>query len=123
MQQWADLETPCVLIDVDRLERNVARAAGWAQTHGVRLRPHAKTHKVVEVGRLQLHAGARGLSVAKGSEAEVFAAAGCDDLFIAFPVVGGDKARRLLDLAERVRLAVGVDSLEGARSLAAPFAD
>jgi D-serine deaminase-like pyridoxal phosphate-dependent protein len=122
MKRWADLETPCVLIDVDRLERNVARAAGWARAHGVRLRPHAKTHKVVEVGRLQLLAGARGLSVAKGSEAEVFAAAGCDDLFIAFPVVGGDKAARLLALAERVRLAVGVDSLEGARSLAAPFA-
>jgi D-serine deaminase-like pyridoxal phosphate-dependent protein len=123
MKRWADLETPCVLIDVDRMERNIARAAGWAQARGVRLRPHAKTHKVVEVGRRQLEAGARGLSVAKGSEAEVFAAAGCDDLFIAFPVVGADKALRLRALAERVRLAVGVDSLEGARSLAAPFAE
>jgi D-serine deaminase-like pyridoxal phosphate-dependent protein len=63
------------------------------------------------------------LSVAKTAEAEVFAAAGIADLFVAFPVVGTDKARRLLALAERVRLAVGVDSLEGARTLAAPFAD
>jgi len=118
-----DLETPCVLVEADRLERNIARAAGWARARGARLRPHAKTHKVVEVARLQLQAGASGLSVAKGSEAEVFADAGCDDLFVAFPVVGPDKARRLLALAERVRLAVGVDSLEGARSLAAPFAE
>ncbi|PYQ01856.1 MAG: alanine racemase, partial [Acidobacteria bacterium] len=93
-----------------------------ARTLGVRLRPHAKTHKVVEVGRRQIAAGATGLSVAKTSEAEVFAAAGFDDLFIAYPVVGADKARRLLALAERLRrLAVGVDSVEGASTLASAF--
>src|SRR3970282_1832058 len=94
-----------------------------ARASGVRLRPHAKTHKVPEIARLQLKAGAAGLSVAKASEAEVFAAAGAADLFVAFPVGGADKARRLLALSERARLAVGVDSLEGARTLAAPFAD
>lgn len=97
--------------------------AAGARAAGVRLRPHAKTHKVPQIARLQLEAGAAGLSVAKASEAEVFAAAGAADLFIAFPVVGADKARRLLALSERARLAVGVDSLEGARTLAAPFAD
>jgi D-serine deaminase-like pyridoxal phosphate-dependent protein len=123
MRRWADLETPCVLVDLDRLQRNVARMAESARAAAVRLRPHAKTHKIPEVGRLQLQAGAAGLSVAKTSEAEVFADGGAADLFIAFPVVGADKARRLLALARRVRLAVGVDSLEGARTLAAPFAD
>jgi D-serine deaminase-like pyridoxal phosphate-dependent protein len=92
-----------------------------ARRSGVRLRPHAKTHKVVEIARMQLAAGAAGLSVAKASEAEVFAAAGVDDLFVAYPVVGADKGRRLLALADRVRLAAGVDSEDGARTLAAVF--
>jgi D-serine deaminase-like pyridoxal phosphate-dependent protein len=87
----------------------------------VRLRPHAKTHKIVEIGRMQVAAGAAGLSLAKASEAEVFAAAGFDDLFVAYPVVGADKGRRLLALADRVRLAAGVDSEDGARTLADVF--
>ena len=122
MRSLNDLATPAVLIDLDVLERNVARMAERAQQHGVRLRPHAKSHKIVAIGRLQLGAGAIGLSVAKTSEAEVFAAAGFDDLFVAFPVVGQDKGRRLLRLADRIRLAVGCDSVEGARTLAEPFA-
>jgi D-serine deaminase-like pyridoxal phosphate-dependent protein len=117
-----DLPTPAVLVDVDVLERNVARMAERARAAGVRLRPHAKTHKLLEVGRLQLAAGACGLALAKTSEAEVFAAAGFDDIFVAYPVVGEDKGRRLLALADRIRLAVGVDSVEGARTLAAVFA-
>jgi D-serine deaminase-like pyridoxal phosphate-dependent protein len=87
----------------------------------VRLRPHAKTHKTVEIGRLQLAAGAGGLSVAKVGEAEVFVAAGFQDLFVAYPVVGEDKGRRLLALSDRARLAVGVDSPDGARTLDAVF--
>jgi len=117
-----DLPTPTVLIDVDVVERNLARMAEAARSAGVRLRPHAKTHKVPQVGRMQIAAGASGLALAKTSEAEVFAAAGFDDLFLAYPVVGKGKPERLLALAERIRLAVGVDSLDGARALAAPFA-
>jgi D-serine deaminase-like pyridoxal phosphate-dependent protein len=116
-----DLPTPAVLVDLDRVERNIAAMAERARTAGVKLRPHAKTHKVLEIARLQRSAGAAGLAVAKTSEAEVFADAGFDDLFVAFPVVGTDKGRRLLALADRVRLAVGVDSVEGARTLAEPF--
>jgi D-serine deaminase-like pyridoxal phosphate-dependent protein len=119
-----DLETPAVLVDLDVLDRNIARMAERARACGVRLRPHAKTHKVIEVGRRQIAAGATGLSLAKPSEAEVFAEAGFDDLFIAYPVVGADKARRLLALADRLRrLAVGVDSVEGASTLAGAFRD
>jgi D-serine deaminase-like pyridoxal phosphate-dependent protein len=117
-----DVSTPAVLIDVDVLERNVARMAERARAAGVALRPHGKTHKLLEVGRRQLEAGARGLSLAKTSEAEVFAAAGFDDIFVAYPVVGADKGRRLLALAERIRLAVGVDSVDGARTLGDVFA-
>jgi len=115
------LATPAVLVDLDVLERNIARMAAQAREAGVRLRPHAKTHKCPPIGRLQRAAGAWGLSVAKVGEAEVFADAGFDDLFVAYPVVGEDKGRRLLALADRVRLAVGVDSAEGARTLATPF--
>jgi len=115
------IETPAVLVDLDVVERNVAAMAERARRAGVRLRPHAKTHKTVEIGRLQLAAGAGGLSVAKVGEAEVFAAAGFQDLFVAYPVVGEDKGRRLLALSDRARLAVGVDSPDGARTLDAVF--
>lgn len=116
-----DLETPAVLVDLDVLERNVSRMAAWASERGVRLRPHAKTHKTVEIARMQVAAGAVGLSLAKTSEAEVFARAGFRDIFVAYPVVGKGKARRLLDLSEDCRLAAGVCSLEGARALAEVF--
>jgi D-serine deaminase-like pyridoxal phosphate-dependent protein len=118
-----DLSTPAVLVDLDVLERNIARMASWARDAGVRLRPHAKTHKCPQIGRLQRAAGAWGLSIAKVGEAEVFADAGFDDLFVAYPIVGEDKGRRLVALGDRVRLAVGVDSVEGAATLARPFRD
>jgi D-serine deaminase-like pyridoxal phosphate-dependent protein len=116
-----DLDTPCVVVDLDVLERNVSRMASRAREAGVRLRPHAKTHKAPEVGHLQLAAGAAGISLAKTSEAEVFADAGFDDIFLAYPIVGAGKGRRLLALADRIRLAVGVDSVEGATSVGAVF--
>lgn len=122
MTRTEDLPTPAVLIDVGILARNIQTMADAAREAGVRLRPHAKTHKCLEIGRLQVAAGAKGIALAKTSEAEVFVQAGFDDIFIAYPVVGKGKPERLLDLADRARLAVGVDSVEGARSLGAPFA-
>jgi D-serine deaminase-like pyridoxal phosphate-dependent protein len=116
-----ELPTPAILVDLDVLERNVQRMAARAKAAGVRLRPHAKTHKSVVIGAMQRAAGAAGLSLAKTSEAEVFVTAGFDDLFLAFPVVGADKGRRLLDLSERARIAVGVDSVEGGQTLAGIF--
>jgi D-serine deaminase-like pyridoxal phosphate-dependent protein len=116
-----DLPTPAVLVDLDVLEKNIARQAERARAAGVRLRPHAKTHKCPEIARLQLAAGASGISLAKTSEAEVFAAAGFGDIFIAYPVVGLRKAERLLALSENLRLAVGCDSPEGALELSNAF--
>ena len=121
MRPVEDLPTPAVLVDLDVFERNLARMAERARAAGVRLRPHAKTHKIPEVGRRQLALGAQGLSLAKVGEAEVFAAAGFEDIFLAYPIVGGDRARRLLALSDRIRIAVGVDSIEGARSLSDVF--
>lgn len=121
MQTLEGLPTPAVLVDLDVLARNIARMQERARAAGVKLRPHAKTHKSPEVGRMQIAAGASGLTLAKTSEAEVFAAHGFEDIFLGYPVFGADKARRLLVLADRIRLAVGVDSVEGARSLGDVF--
>ncbi|MDO9378357.1 MAG: alanine racemase [Nocardioidaceae bacterium] len=107
--------TPYLELDVDRLDANVARGAAWAAARGVALRPHAKTHKSVKIARRQLAAGAVGLTVATVAEAEAFAAGGVDDLFVAYPLhLDDDRARRVRDLAGRARLAIGVDTVEGA---------
>ncbi|WP_457971931.1 alanine racemase [Arthrobacter sp. D1-17] len=110
-----EITTPEVMIDVDILDRNIARMAAVAQARGLRLRPHAKTHKVLEIAERQLAAGAVGLTVATIGEAEVFATAGVADIFIAYPLwVTASQAARLRKLAETSRVAVGVDSAESA---------
>jgi D-serine deaminase-like pyridoxal phosphate-dependent protein len=112
-------ETPAVVVDLEVLRRNVRRMAEAAASAGLILRPHAKTHKIPEIGRLQVEAGAAGLTVATVGEAEVFAEHGVQELFIAYPLwVTERMARRLLDLAARVRLSFGVDSAEGAANAA-----
>ncbi len=94
--------------------------ADFARDRGVALRPHAKTHKCPQIARLQLEAGASGLTVATVAEAEVLADAGCTDLFVAYPLwVDAAKGARVRALAGRTALTVGVDSVEGARALAA----
>lgn len=117
MRTIHDLETPAVLIDLARLEANIARMGERARQSRVALRPHAKTHKVPEIGWMQLRAGACGLSLAKTSEAEVFARHGFPDLFVAYPVVSPSKAERLVALSRRIKLCVGVESVEGATIL------
>lgn len=107
--------TPFLRVDLERLRRNVRRGAEWAAANRVSLRPHAKTHKSPEIARLQLGQGAVGLTVATLGEAEIFARHGCLDLFVAYPVhVDHRAADRLRALAERGRVAIGVDSVESA---------
>lgn len=112
------LDTPALVVDLDRLEANIARWAAAARDAGVKLRPHAKTHKCVEIARLQMAAGAAGLTLAKVGEADVMARAGISDIFIANEVVGEAKMARLQALTERIRVRVGVDSTEVAQQLA-----
>jgi D-serine deaminase-like pyridoxal phosphate-dependent protein len=109
--------TPYLLIDGPQMERNILRMADAARENGVALRPHVKTHKIPRIAREQLEAGAAGITVAKLSEAEVMADGGIEDIFIAYPLVTETKIRQAVRLGERVRLIVGVDSLEGARRL------
>ena len=109
--------TPHVSIDRTRMQSNILKMAEMAKGSAVSLRPHVKTHKIPTIAREQLEAGAVGITVAKVSEAEVMADAGIKDIFIAYPLVTEEKIRRAIALSRRIRLIVGVDSLEGARYL------
>lgn len=116
-----DIETPAVVVDTTALERNLDRMAGVAAAAGAALRPHAKTHKCLEIGRRQLAHGAAGLTVATLAEAEAFVADGCPSVFIAYPLwaASGTRPARLAALRERAELRVGVDSAAAAGALAA----
>ncbi|HXI46111.1 MAG TPA: alanine racemase [Candidatus Acidoferrales bacterium] len=116
------LDTPAVVIDLDVVERNARRLGDELARRGIALRPHAKTHKSLRLARIQLDAGARGITVGNLGEAEVFANGGIDDLFVAYPIwAEGPKAARLRSLQDkdRLRLSVGFDSIAGAQRLAA----
>jgi D-serine deaminase-like pyridoxal phosphate-dependent protein len=113
-----DLDTPTTLIDLDRLEKNIREWQAHADKCRVQFRSHIKTHKIPEIARMQIAAGAGGIVCAKVSEAEPFADAGIEDICIAYPVVGEVKWRRLAALATRIRsLTVNCDSEEAARGL------
>jgi D-serine deaminase-like pyridoxal phosphate-dependent protein len=115
----ATLDTPAVVVDLDRVDARIAGMSTAMRGRGVALRPHAKTHKSLAFARRQLAAGAAGLTVATIGEAEVFAAGGILDLFIAYPLIAlAPKADRLRRLAERCSLAVGADSVVGVEALA-----
>jgi D-serine deaminase-like pyridoxal phosphate-dependent protein len=115
-----DIETPAVVVDRKRVDDNIRRLQDAMDDRGVALRPHAKTHKSVRVARLQLEAGAKGLTVGTIGEAEVFAAAGITDLFLAYPIwAEGSKASRLRHVHDAADLRVGIDSEAGAERLAA----
>ena len=113
------IQTPAVLVDVDRLDRNIAGWAARMADRGVGLRPHTKTSKCLPVIRRQVDAGAVGLTVATLGEAEVLADAGFAAVFQAYPLWAGhpERARRLRALHERIELLVGVESAEGAAAL------
>jgi len=114
------LDTPAVVVDYDVVERNISSMAATMAARGVRLRPHVKTHKSVRLAKLQLAAGAAGITVGTIGEAEVMAGAGIDDVFIAYPVwAAGTKGARIRSLHERIRILVGIDSDEGATLLGA----
>lgn len=105
-----ELDTPCLVLDLGRLDANIERMAQLVAAAGVALRPHAKTHKLIPVARRQLAAGAAGLTVAKLGEAELLAEHDIDDLLIAYPVWGAAKWERLCRLARRAEIRVAADS-------------
>jgi D-serine deaminase-like pyridoxal phosphate-dependent protein len=113
----SEIDTPALLIDLDIMERNLCRVAEYCKAHGLRLRPHTKTHKSPLIGRRQLASGAIGLTVAKVGEAEVMLGAETPDLLVAYPVIGRAKLERLMEVARKTRVTVALDSLLVARQL------
>jgi D-serine deaminase-like pyridoxal phosphate-dependent protein len=113
----ADLETPVPVVDIDRLENNISRLQAYLDEHKIANRPHIKTHKIPAIAKLQMEAGAVGITCQKVSEAEVMAEAGFDDIFIPYNIIGESKLKRLMDLTARVRLSVTADSSYTVRGL------
>src|SRR5918995_1551182 len=113
-----EVDTPCLVVDETILRRNIERMKVFADRVGVGLRPHIKTHKTPEIARMQLAAGAIGITCAKVGEAEVMVEqAGVTDILLAYPTVGEPKIRRIVALLERARIVVAVDSAAAAEAL------
>lgn len=121
MPTIADLDTPTVLIDIDRVEANLQRAQAHATEQGYALRPHIKTHKLPRFVKRQIELGAVGITAQKLGEAEVMADAGIADIFLPYNIVGPRKLARLKALNERVTLSVTADSPDTLFGYAATF--
>lgn len=107
------LDTPTLLLDHQKLLKNISDIADFAKEQGVTYRPHIKTHKSVKIAQLQTEAGAVGVTTAKISEAEVMAAGGIKDILIAYPISSPDKINRVIKLLQKgVQLKVSVDNTE-----------
>jgi D-serine deaminase-like pyridoxal phosphate-dependent protein len=111
MKSLYDLETPAAVVDLDRLERNLDRAANYANQHGLALRPHVKTHKTAWIAAEQLRRGAAGVTCATSREAEVMSGV-ADDILLAYPPVGKARAERVAALPRDSRIVVALDSME-----------
>jgi D-serine deaminase-like pyridoxal phosphate-dependent protein len=116
-----ELDTPTVLVDIDRVEANLARTQAHADDNGYALRPHTKTHKIPRFAQRQVELGAVGITVQKLGEAEVMADAGLTDIFLPYNIVGPIKLARLKALNSRVTIAVTADSPDTVSGYAATF--
>jgi D-serine deaminase-like pyridoxal phosphate-dependent protein len=111
------LETPVAVVDIDRLEANIARLQKYLDEHGIANRPHIKTHKIPEIAHMQISAGAVGITCQKLGEAEVMAQAGIRDILLPYNILGEAKLERLIHLARRVTISVTADSEVTVRGL------
>ena len=118
----SNLDTPCVLIDLDRVEANLKRAQAFADASGLKLRPHIKTHKIPRFALRQVELGAVGITCQKLGEAEVMADAGVKDIFLPYNILGERKLARLRALADRVNISVTADSETTVAGLSRAFA-
>jgi D-serine deaminase-like pyridoxal phosphate-dependent protein len=128
MTAIADLDTPVPIIDLDIVERNLARMQAYADAHGLALRPHIKTHKLPVFAKRQVELGAVGITCQKLGEAEIMAEAGLADILISYPLIGAEKARRLAALTAKAAMRVAIDNTlalatlaEAARAAHAPI--
>ncbi len=121
-QAFTELDTPCLVVSQLQLQSNIEALQAFVSAHGLKLRPHAKSHKCPELAKLQIAAGAVGICCQKVSEAEAFAASGIGEILIANEVVGAAKLTRLVQLHKRCeslkgQLVVCVDSLKAAEEM------
>ncbi len=113
-----ELDTPCLVVDLDVLEKNIRRMAECGRDAGVALRPMVKTHKCPAIAHMQLRMPATvGINASKVAEAEVMAFGGAQDIFITNEIIGVSKVERLIHLAKHYRMSASVDSLVGAKGL------
>ena len=113
----SEIDTPALIVDLDIMERNLRRVAEYTREHGLRLRPHTKTHKSTRHRPPPARSGAAGLTVAKVSEGEVMLGADPPELLVAYPIIGQAKLTRLTELARRTHVTVALDSTFAARQL------
>jgi D-serine deaminase-like pyridoxal phosphate-dependent protein len=112
-----ELDTPALTVDLDVMERNLRSLSDYSRKHGLKLRPHTKTHKIPAIAKMQIASGCSGITVAKVGEAEVMANAGLENILIAYPVVGQSKCDRLAKLAQQGTITVSLDSIDVARGI------
>jgi D-serine deaminase-like pyridoxal phosphate-dependent protein len=105
-----DYGTPCAVIDMDKVERNIARVQAQCYAAGVANRPHIKTHKSPVLAKLQIEAGARGITCQKIGEAEIMADAGIDNILISYNLIGEEKMARLAALQAKADMTVAADN-------------
>lgn len=105
-----ELETPVPVVDIDRMEANITRLQKYLDEHRIANRPHIKTHKIPAIAKMQMDAGAVGITCQKVSEAEVMADAGFTDIFIPYNIIGTSKLSRLMTLAAQINVSVTADS-------------
>src|SRR2546428_4948456 len=111
------IDTPVVTIDLAVMEENIAGLQNYPSCHGLGTRPHIKTHKLPAVARMQVAAGAAGITCQKLGEAEVMAEGGLDDILLTYNVLGEAKLERLVALADKISLTVTVDHADIAAEL------
>ncbi|MDA4137007.1 MAG: alanine racemase, partial [Thaumarchaeota archaeon] len=121
--QLDDLDTPSLVVDLDRMERNIKRMVKFTRENDVSLRPHVKTHKSPEIAKMQLAAGSTGVCLQKVSEVEVFVDNGIRDIFLTNEVVVPSKIERLARVAEKAHVGVAVDDMEVAKLTGKIFRD
>lgn len=115
----SEIQTPCLVVDLPALERNIAKMQALADEMGVRLRVHGKMHKSSHIALLQIAAGATGVCCQKVSEAEAFVRGGVTDILVSNQVIDPAKIDRLVRLATRARIIVCVDNIDNVAELSA----
>jgi D-serine deaminase-like pyridoxal phosphate-dependent protein len=116
-----EIDTPAVLIDIDRVKENLSRFQGHCNQHKIKLRPHIKTHKLPRFAALQVELGAVGITCQKIGEAEIMAKSGINDILISYNILGEAKLRRLVQLAKKCNLSVVADNQAVVEGLSKSF--